>query len=100
MDCFVLSSDQETFSLAALEAMAAGKPVVMTEVGGAAEMLAEGVNGYLFAPGDVERLVQHVKNMIDGGSLEEMGKNSYRIVKERFTLRKMVGEYEALLSDL
>jgi glycosyltransferase involved in cell wall biosynthesis len=100
MDCFVISSNQETFSLAALEAMAAGKPLLMTDVGGAAEMLENGVNGYLFSPGAVDDLVEHVSNLIDRGLIEEMGKNSRRIVTERFTLQKMVREYEAVLSDL
>jgi glycosyltransferase involved in cell wall biosynthesis len=54
----------------------------------------------LFSPGAVDDLVEHVSNLIDRGLIEEMGKNSRRIVTERFTLQKMVREYEAVLSDL
>jgi glycosyltransferase involved in cell wall biosynthesis len=92
MDCFVISSHQETFSLAALEAMAAGKPLLMTDVGGAAEMLENA--------GAVDDLAEHVKNLIEKRAFEEMGKNSRKIVAERFTLQKMVREYEVVFTEL
>jgi len=97
MDCFVLSSHQETFSLAALEAMAAGKPLVMTDVGGAGEMVENGVNGFLFSPGDTGQLVDRIKNLIDHNLFAAMGTSSRRIVTERFTLQQMVQEYERVL---
>jgi glycosyltransferase involved in cell wall biosynthesis len=97
MDCFILSSHQETFSLAALEAMAAGKPLIMTDVGGAGEMVENGVNGFLFTPGDVGQLVDKIKNLIDHNLFEAMGTNSRKIVGERFTLKQMVYEYERVL---
>lgn len=100
MDCFIISSHQETFSLAGLEAMAAGKPVLMTDVGGAREMLEDGVNGYLYAPGAVDELVGRVKDLIDHRSFEEMGRASRQIVAQRFTMQKMVQEYEAIFSEL
>jgi glycosyltransferase involved in cell wall biosynthesis len=99
-DCFVISSHQETFSLAALEAMAAAKPVVMTDVGGAEEMVENGVNGFLYTPGNVDELAEKIKTVIDGDLYAAMGYNSKRIVSERFTSQRMVREYEAVLSDL
>jgi len=99
-DCFVISSHQETFSLAALEAMAAGKPIVMTDVGGAEEMVEDGVNGFLFTPGDVDELVEKIKTLVDRDLYATMGYNSKRIVSERFTSQKMVREYEEVLSNL
>jgi glycosyltransferase involved in cell wall biosynthesis len=100
MDCFVISSNQEAFSIAALEAMAAGKPLVMTDTGGAGEMVEAGVNGFLFAPGDIPMLVEKTRYLIDHDSFEEMGNNSRKIVTERFTLEKMVHEYEDTFSKL
>ena len=98
--CFVISSHQETFSLAALEAMAAGLPVVMTDVGGAGEMVESGVNGLLFPPGDIDALVENIEQLIESNSFAAMGIESRKIVSERFTLQKMVDEYERALADL
>jgi glycosyltransferase involved in cell wall biosynthesis len=87
----------ETFSLAALEAMASGKPLIMTNIGGAGEMVQNGINGYLYEPGDITQLVDIVKNMIDHDSFAAMGERSRQIVSESFTLQKMVQEYENVL---
>ena len=86
--------------MAALEAMAAGKPLIMTDVGGAAEMLENGFNGFLYPPGDVDALVARVKTLIDQNAFNEMGRNSREIVTDRFTLKKMVNDYENILSEL
>ncbi len=62
-DLFVLPSLAEGFSLSIIEALAAGLPVIATRVGGAAEILEDGRNGFLVPPGDVgalERAVLHV----------------------------------------
>jgi phosphatidylinositol alpha-1,6-mannosyltransferase len=59
-DVFVLPSHNEGMSVATLEAMAAGLPVVVTRTGGTAELVQEGENGLTFAWGDVETLVQHL----------------------------------------
>ncbi len=52
LDVFVLSSTSEGLSNTILEAMAAGRPVVATRVGGAEEMIADGVTGVLVPPSD------------------------------------------------
>jgi phosphatidylinositol alpha-1,6-mannosyltransferase len=59
-DVFVLPSHNEGMSVATLEAMAAGLPVVVTRTGGTAELVQEGENGLTFAWGDVETLAQHL----------------------------------------
>ena len=52
-DLFLLPSDEESFGLAALEAMACEVPVIATNVGGLPEVVTHGVDGYLFEPRDV-----------------------------------------------
>lgn len=53
-DVLLLPSSQEAFGLAALEAMACGVPPVATRVGGVPELVTDGVDGFLEAPGDIE----------------------------------------------
>jgi glycosyltransferase involved in cell wall biosynthesis len=60
---FVLPSYNEGMSVATLEAMAAGLPVVVTRTGGTDELVAEGVNGFTFAWADVARLTAHLRRL-------------------------------------
>jgi N-acetyl-alpha-D-glucosaminyl L-malate synthase BshA len=55
-DLFVLPSETESFGLAALEAMACGVPVIATDVGGLPEVVRDGIDGLLFAVGDVDAM--------------------------------------------
>ncbi|HEX7690331.1 MAG TPA: glycosyltransferase, partial [Burkholderiaceae bacterium] len=64
-DAMALTSRTETFSLAALEAMAMGKPMVMARIGGAAEQVDDGVDGLLYPPGDVAALTDALGAMAD-----------------------------------
>jgi glycosyltransferase involved in cell wall biosynthesis len=57
-DIFTLTSHTEAFSVAALEAMSMGVPCVLTDVGGAREMIVEGMNGYLVQAGDSRRIAE------------------------------------------
>ncbi len=98
MDVFVLPSKAvETFSNAALEAMAMGCPVVLSDVGGAREMVSDGGNGYVYPKGDVGRLGQILKLMHDRPDLRRaLGGGGRATVEERFSLGRMVDEYERL----
>jgi glycosyltransferase involved in cell wall biosynthesis len=100
-DVVVLCSDAvETFSLAALEAMALGKPVVHSDIGGAAEMIRPGENGFLFPVGDTEALVDRLTRLSDRADRERMGRKARETVEARFSERAMVDRYERLLLDL
>ena len=97
MDVFVLTSLSETFSNAALEAMAMGRPVVLSDVGGAREMVWEGANGYLYPASDVERLAAILEKLATNPfATRAIGEEARRIAIERFSFSRMVNEYEAL----
>src|SRR5579864_842321 len=65
MDVFVLASISEGMSNTILEAMATGLPVVVTSAGGNPELVADGHSGWLFAPRDVETLVDRLVRLAD-----------------------------------
>lgn len=101
IDVAVLCSTAvETFSLAALEAMALGKPVVLSEIGGAAEMVLPGHNGFLFPAGDTAALVASLAVLAEPGKAESMGRNAREVVETRFSEAIMVDRYEKVLVDL
>jgi glycosyltransferase involved in cell wall biosynthesis len=99
-DVMTLCSFTEAFSLAALEAMALGKPVVHAEVGGAAEMISPGHNGYLFPVGDTGAFVGALTALADRRDARCMGANARRVVEARFSAGIMVQRYEEVLLAL
>jgi glycosyltransferase involved in cell wall biosynthesis len=99
-DALALCSHSEAFSLAALEALALGRPVVHAQVGGAAEMIEPGRNGYLFAPGDTRALVERLAALADPALRRRMGAQARAMVEERFSERAMVDRYESRLEEL
>lgn len=90
----------ETFSIAALESMALGKPFVMTRIGGAAEQVQPGVNGFLFEPGDIETLARHLAALADPQKRQTMGEAASRIVRGTFTVERMVAAFTSELLAL
>ncbi len=100
-DAVVLCSTAiETFSLAALEAMALGKPVVQPALGGAAEMTVPGETGYLFPVGDTEALVARLAALADPVARRRLGRQARAAVESRFSEQTMVERYEQALMDL
>jgi glycosyltransferase involved in cell wall biosynthesis len=100
-DAMVLASHSvETFSLSALESMAMGKPMVMTRTGGASEQVEDGRTGFLYAPGDIDSLVRHLRTLADRAVSRPMGQLAAEKVRDRFTLDKMIGAYSTLLERL
>jgi glycosyltransferase involved in cell wall biosynthesis len=98
-DAFVLTSAWgETFSNAALEAMAMGLPVILSRIGGAAEMAEVGQNGFLYAPGDVAELAGYIAALAGDEDLtRKMGRAAMTQMQDRFGFTGMVDEYRTLL---
>ena len=100
-DTMVLCSTTiETFSLAALEAMALARPVVHSDIGGAAEMISSGDNGFLFPVGDTPTLVQRLAELAEPALRARMGAAAREVVAARFSERAMVEQYETTLLKL
>lgn len=103
-DIFVLPSLWEGLSRTVLEAMACGKPVVATDVGGNREQILDGVSGYLVPPMDPKGLAHAVCSLLSNEQLaREMGKNGRKRCKELFTLKRhilsMEKTYQAMVSS-
>ena len=92
----------ETFSIAALESMSMGKPVVLTRIGGAEEQVTHGTTGFLFEPSDIEALTEHLRALSDPIRRQQMGRAAAHVVREKFTTHRMVcafmQEFQVLLS--
>ena len=99
-DVVALTSFTEAFSLAAVEAMALARPVVHPEVGGAAEMIHSGQDGWLFPVGDTATLVDRLAVLADPVVRARMGENARATVVQRFSERVMVEAYEQLLIEI
>ena len=99
-DAMALTSFTEAFSLAAIEAMALGKPVVHSEVGGAAEMIRPGRNGFLYPVGDTAALVGRLAALAAPGACERLGARAREEVEARFSEAAMVERYERMLIDM
>jgi len=95
-DLFLLPSDEESFGLAALEAMACEVPVVATHVGGVPEVVAHGVDGYLFEPRDVPAAAKYALEILtrpDRGRM--MGEMARVNARRRYCSIDIIPQYEA-----
>jgi len=99
-DVAALCSRTEAFSLAAIEAMALGRPVVHAAVGGAAEMVIPGRNGYLFPPGDTSSFVDRLALLADRAERRRMGARARESAVLLFSEAAMVDRYERALREL
>ncbi len=97
---FVLPSYNEGMSVATLEAMAAGLPVVVTRTGGVEELVEEGINGLTFTWGDVATLADHlIRLATDRDLARRMGKAS-RARAALFSWDRAAGRFKQVLEDV
>ncbi len=96
-DVFVLSSDWEGLPMTVLEAMAAGKPVISTSVGGVPELVKNNSTGILVPPGNETLLCEAMIRLADAPDLrEKMGKNGQNLVSDFFDIDLSAKKYKEL----
>ncbi len=101
MDMFVLSSVSEGFSLATVQAMACGVPVVVTRSGGPEEIVSDGVNGILVDVQAESQLAEAIGRVTqDAGLRQTLVTNALELVRARYTLDAMLAQYGALYEEL
>ncbi|SHJ17344.1 N-acetyl-alpha-D-glucosaminyl L-malate synthase BshA [Cruoricaptor ignavus] len=95
-DVFLLPSEQESFGLAALEAMAAGTAVVSSNAGGISEVNIQGETGFLAETGNVEAMSNYcIKLLQDENLLSQMKQNALKQA-QRFDIQNIIPKYEAM----
>ena len=100
-DIGVLSSNSESLSNAIIEYIAAGLPVVCTDVGGNSELVQDGLNGFLVPPGDPGRLADAIVKLVNYPDLRlKMGRESRQRAELLFDFARTMKDYEALYLNM
>jgi L-malate glycosyltransferase len=98
---FLLPSSQESFGLAALEAMAYEVPVVASRIGGLPELVQDGVSGFLHPPDDLEGMARSAIELLKDESLHHrMAEAARRAARDRYCDSKIVPVYEAYYQEI
>jgi L-malate glycosyltransferase len=98
MDIIVVPSIfEEPFGRVNIEAMAAGKPVIASRVGGIPEVIEDNVSGILVPNGDGDALAKAMIKLIDDSGLRRrLGENGRKFVEEKFDTKKQIKDLEAI----
>jgi glycosyltransferase involved in cell wall biosynthesis len=97
---FVLPSEHEGMPIGVIDAMAAGVPVVVSDVGEVASAVRHGGTGFLFRPGDVAALAGHLDVLLsDDGLADSLGAAARETAVSYFSVEAVAARYRALLVD-
>ena len=100
-DVFVIPSIIEAFGLVSVEAMACGKPVIGTNIGGIPDVIIDGINGILVKPKNHQEIAQEIAVLLKNSELrKEMGMRGRRIVEEKFDIDKRIDRILSIYSKL
>ena len=98
-DVFALPSSGEGFGFVFLEAMASGKPVVGTYVGGVVDLVEQGVTGFLIPPREIELLPSALIRLLTDDRLrKEMGERARESVREKYLFERFRRELREILA--
>ncbi|MEE8404347.1 MAG: N-acetyl-alpha-D-glucosaminyl L-malate synthase BshA [candidate division Zixibacteria bacterium] len=100
-DLFLLPSEEESFGLAALEALACGVPVIGTSGTGLVEVINDGENGFLLPVGDTTSMADKaIKLLQDETQLKKFKESASKLVAEKFRAEKIVTQYEKYYEEI
>jgi glycosyltransferase involved in cell wall biosynthesis len=96
-----LSSLEETAPMAIIEAMAAGKPVVATRVGGVPDVVMDGETGFMVPPNDDAAMAERLSVLLDDAALSQrMGRHAKEACRERYHVEQVARRYYELYNQL
>lgn len=101
LDVVVLTSDNEGTPVSLIEAQAAGRPVVTTDVGGVRDVIRDNGSGYIVGKGDVQDFTEKVKRLVeDANHRDQMGAVGRDWVLERYSHVRLAKDMAALYAGL
>ena len=101
LDAMILPSGNEGTPVSAIEALAAGRPVVATRVGGLPDVVREGEDGFLVAPGAVDELADRLEQLAADEELRRrMGEAGRERVVPRYSVARLIDDVDALYRSL
>ncbi len=101
VDVVVVPSLQEAFGLTITEAMACGKPVIGTNVGGIPDQVVDGYNGFLIKPKDPNAIAERILYLYDHPELaKRMGKRGREIAEKKFDINKRINKIIKIYKEI
>jgi glycosyltransferase involved in cell wall biosynthesis len=100
-DVLILPSANEGTPVSAIEALAGGRPVVATRVGGVPDVVRDGIDGFLVEPGDVDAMAERLSVLAADPPLRHrMGEAGRASVHERYSVERLLNDVDALYRRL
>lgn len=99
-DLFVIPSENESFGLSALEAMACGMPVIASNAGGLPELVLDGMVGYTSDVGDIEGMARNAIKLLSNDDLWSEFSSQARDHASGFSPQKIVDQYESFYQEV
>ncbi len=100
-DVFILPSYAENFPIAMIEAMAAGLPLIMSNIKAISEIIQDGVNGFLVEPGNYEGIAKKILFLMQNREIGfQMGKRNFNLAREKYDFKMVVQKLDGIYSNL